>query len=812
LYEQYYEIHFVQGNEEMMHIFKEHSDYKNSNALVVRRLRKSYLKMKGKCTIPVTHSILSAINIIIKNMSRTHFQSYLFLSIFLGAFLFVGNTFAATCAPTSLTQVSFGQSGANVANLQQCLIDAGYGIPAGATGYYGAQTQTAVKEFYRARLNIGDWDGNSVGPQGRSQLGVSTPTPPRQSTQNKPTGEATSKEYSYKKVASKDELLSYIDTPDTAYYATGIGAADIAEESFAPSAPTNAVARNGDESSDVTKQASRVSTTNVQVSGIDEPDVVKTDGESIFISPRANLYHRDVFTTMAVDSATDERMMPPVNYVAPTTKVVDAFPLSELSLISKDAIKESGEMLLVNNMLLIFTYENIVAYDITDPENPKKKWDRKYGENVQLTTARAKDGVVYVVTATYLRRDRPCPVVPLIGAGMTLPCSSVWVPEHLENLNTSYSILALDPRDGTVEKDITLAGKADNTVVAMFEDNVYVTHRESGGRLATMLDFLEFEAKDLLAATTVARITTIRGYDISDESKIQEIEKLVETEMAGKSDNEALRIQTEIQNRMQDYLTKHMRDIDRTVISRIAVDTLTIKETKSIPGHLLNQFSLDEYNGYVRLAVTVGERWGGGTQVNDVYVLNGSLEIVGRVLDLGFTEQVYSARFIGDRGYVVTFRQIDPFYVFDLSDPLNPKMTGELKIPGYSSYLEAIDRNTVLGVGRDGGNVKLSLFDVSNPALPVERSVYTLTESWSEVENNHHAFLRDSQYKVVFIPASNGGYVISYENNKLSLKAAVSGYDVRRAVFIDEYFYVVGDEKITVLNENTWKEEKTLSL
>lgn len=748
-------------------------------------------------------------------MSRTHFQSYVFLSFFFGLFLFAGNIHAATCVPGSLTQVSFGQSGANVANLQQCLIDAGYGIPAGATGYYGVQTQTAVKEFYRARLSISDWDGNSVGPQGRSQFGVTVSTTPRQSTQNKPTGEAKSKEYSYKKVSSEDELLTYIDTPDTAYFATGIGASVDTEESFAPPVPMSAAARDADESSNATQHSSsRVSTTNVQVSGIDEPDIVKTDGENIYISPRTNgPYFREIFTTMAVDSTTDERMMmPPVDYVAPTTKVVDAFPLSELSLISEDAIKESGEMLLVDNMLLIFTYENIVAYDVTDPENPKKKWDRKYGENVQLTTARAKDGVVYVVTSTYLRRDRPCPVVPLVGAGMTLPCSSVWVPEHLENLNTSYSILALDPTDGTVEKDITLVGKADNTVVAMFEDNIYVTHHESSGRLVTMLDFLEFEVKDLVSEAARTRITTIRGYDISDESKIQEIEKLLETEMAGKSDNEALRIQTEIQNRMQDYLTKHMRDIDRTVISRIAVDTLTIKETKSIPGHLLNQFSLDEYNGYVRLAVTVGERWGGGTQVNDVYVLNGSLEIVGRVLDLGFTEQVYSARFIGNRGYVVTFRQTDPFYVFDLSDPLNPKMTGELKIPGYSSYLEAIDENTVLGVGRDGQNVKLSLFDVRNPALPVERAVYTLTESWSEVENNHHAFLRDSEYKVVFIPASNGGYVLSYENNKLSLKAAVSGYDVRRAIFIDEYFYVVGDEKITVLNENTWKEEETLEL
>lgn len=759
-------------------------------------------------------SFNSILNLLIyyfsKNMMVKHIQSYMcVLSIVLGTILIVGEVQAATCSAGNLTRVVFGQSNAHVANLQQCLIDAGFGIPAGATGYYGTQTQTAVKEFYRTRLNLSDWDGMSVGPQGRTALGSAVRNTPTQVPQ-KPTGEAKSKVYAYKKASSASDLVQYIDASDGSYY-TGAGMMDTVTVNVAPPMPMNAVARESDGSGDKST-ATRFSATNAQVSGIDEPDVVKTDGKSIFVSTRASSpYFRGTIGMTAIDTM-PERIMPPVDYVPPTTKVVDAFPLSELSVISKDAIAETGEMLLLDDILLIFTSEKIVAYDVSEPESPKKKWDRKYGENVRLTTARAKDGTVYLVTSTYLRRDNPCPVVPLIGAGLILPCNRVWIPEKIEHINTSYSVLALDPEDGNVEQEITFAGKADNTVVAMFEDNIYVTHRETSGGLETTLDFLEYEIKDLLSESARAQIAKIRGYDISDQSKMQEIGNLIEAEYSTKSNNEALRIKTEIENRMQDYLTKHARDIDRTVISRIDLDTLTIEATKSIPGHLLNQFSLDEYNGYVRLAVTIGERWGGGTQVNDVYVLNSELEIVGKVLDLGLTEQVYSARFIGDRGYVVTFRQIDPFYVFDLSDPLNPKMTGELKIPGYSSYLEAIDRNTVLGVGRDGGNVKLSLFDVSDPTNPVESSVYTLKESWSEVENNHRAFLRDGEYKVVFIPASNGGYVLSYDNNKLSLKAAVSGYGVRRAVFIDEYFYVVGDEKITVLNENTWKEEKVLEL
>jgi inhibitor of cysteine peptidase len=738
--------------------------------------------------------------------------SVLMLCLSLVSTVRVESALAATCTPQSLVATAYGQTSGAVTNLQQCLIDAGYSIPAGATGYFGAQTQTAVKEFYRTQLNISDWDGRSVGPQGRSMLQSRVQTGGNKPTGGTSTGEAKAKAYAYKKVSSEAELLSYVQAESYYDLSFGVTALDVvARESLdsaaaAPLASANSVSKS---------ESSRVSTTNVQVAGIDEADIVKTDGEHLFISPQSRYFYfsRGVESTLAFeDSTSDPKMMPPISHEQPNTKVVDAFPLTDLAVVAKDAIAESGDMLLVDDVLVIFTYDTIVAYDVTNPKAPKKKWDRKYGENVQLVTARSTNGTVYLVTSTYLNRTNPCPVVPLINAGMILPCARVWVPEHLENLNTSYSILALNPENGNVTKDITLAGKADNTVVAMFEDAIYVTHRESSGTYETMMDFYESELTDLLSAGAVSRIKTIRGYDISASSKIHEIENVLQSEIEGKSTNETLRIQTEMGNRMENYLTKHMRDIDRTIVSRINVDTLTIQATKSIPGHLLNQFSLDEYNGYLRMAVTVGDRWGGGTQVNDVYVLNSALEIVGKVLDLGFTEQVYSARFIGNRGYVVTFRQTDPFYVFDLSDPLNPKMTGELKIPGYSSYLEVIDENTVLGVGREGGSVKIALFDVSNPALPTERAKYMLSESWSDVENNHHAFLKDSKHQVVFIPASSGGHILSYAENKLTLKAAVSGYDVRRAVYLDDYLYVIGDSKITVLNENTWKEEATLEI
>ena len=178
--------------------------------------------------------------------------------------------------------------------------------------------------------------------------------------------------------------------------------------------------------------------------------------------------------------------------------------------------------------------------------------------------------------------------------------------------------------------------------------------------------------------------------------------------------------------------------------------------------------------------------------------------------DLGLTERIYAARFIGDRAYVVTFRQTDPFYVIDLSNPSAPKMVGELKIPGYSAYLEPIDSDTILGVGRESSQVKVALFDVTNPAMPVEKSKYSLQESWTDVESNHHAFLKDDRHRVVFLPGRQGGYVLSYDG-QLSLKAAISGFGVVRAVYLDDYFYIIGDSKISVLDENGWATVKDLT-
>jgi uncharacterized secreted protein with C-terminal beta-propeller domain len=177
---------------------------------------------------------------------------------------------------------------------------------------------------------------------------------------------------------------------------------------------------------------------------------------------------------------------------------------------------------------------------------------------------------------------------------------------------------------------------------------------------------------------------------------------------------------------------------------------------------------------------------------------------------LGLTEQIYSVRFIEDKGFIVTFRQTDPFYVLDLSNPEKPELKGQLKIPGYSSYLHPITKDKILGIGKEGSNVKISLFDVSDPEKPTEISKYNLDEYWSDILNTHHAFLLDEKHQIFFLPGGRGGYIFSYKGDKLELKRAVSDINAKRAIYINDYLYIIGDNKIVVLNELNWEKINAL--
>ena len=171
-----------------------------------------------------------------------------------------------------------------------------------------------------------------------------------------------------------------------------------------------------------------------------------------------------------------------------------------------------------------------------------------------------------------------------------------------------------------------------------------------------------------------------------------------------------------------------------------------------VEGTVLNQFSMSEKDGYLRIATTrpqVSEESVSESFVTVMQERDSKLVGIGAVGNLGKGEQIYAVRFIGDRGYVVTFRQTDPLYVIDLSDPARPAIRGELKIPGFSNYLHPVGDHLLLGIGQDAdeqGRVKglqVSLFDVADPSAPKRLHQKTLgsTASSSQAQFDHHAFL-----------------------------------------------------------------------
>ncbi|MYF43406.1 MAG: hypothetical protein F4216_08950 [Acidimicrobiaceae bacterium] len=202
----------------------------------------------------------------------------------------------------------------------------------------------------------------------------------------------------------------------------------------------------------------------------------------------------------------------------------------------------------------------------------------------------------------------------------------------------------------------------------------------------------------------------------------------------------------------------------RTSVHRfdISGDAAAYASSGEVLGVIRNQFSLSEHNGYLRVVTTVGDPWGEESE-SHVRVLSTDGDVlmeVGSVGDIGRGENVQSVRFVGDIGYVVTFRQIDPFYTIDLSDPTDPRILGELKIPGFSSYLHPISDTLVLGVGSDAdeeGRVtgaKVSLFDVSDLTEPLEVAVWTAPDGWNDIGWDHRAFLWWAPEELAVMPVT----------------------------------------------------------
>jgi uncharacterized secreted protein with C-terminal beta-propeller domain len=210
---------------------------------------------------------------------------------------------------------------------------------------------------------------------------------------------------------------------------------------------------------------------------------------------------------------------------------------------------------------------------------------------------------------------------------------------------------------------------------------------------------------------------------------------------------------------------------EKTLIHRIGIQgqDLKYRAMGEVPGRVLNRFSMDEFNGHFRIATTKGWSWGSEQSRNMVHVLDMALEPTGTLDNIAPGEQIYSARFMGTRLYLVTFRQVDPFYVIDMHDAENPQILGELKIPGYSTYLHPYDEDHIIGLGMDGSSVKIALFNVTDVQNPTELDTWSFGNGYGYSDSlalrDPHAFMFSREKNLLVIPIS--GYYHNrgqYEN------------------------------------------------
>ena len=266
---------------------------------------------------------------------------------------------------------------------------------------------------------------------------------------------------------------------------------------------------------------------------------------------------------------------------------------------------------------------------------------------------------------------------------------------------------------------------------------------------------------------------------------------------------------------------------------------LVLEAETKIPGMIINQFSLDEYNGNLRIAVTKYNNNSSEDTSNNLYILDSKLSVIGSIENMAEGEEIYSVRFMGNKGYIVTFKQVDPLFVIDLSNPINPSVVGELKIPGYSSYLHPYDENHIIGIGYNttetsygstvNDGIKLSMFDVSNPTNPIEmfNTVIGDKHTNTSATYDHKAVMFSKEKNIIAIP------IVQY-NRKYESKAVIYNIDfengfnqlgeieeesdnityrrIERIIYVGSNYYTFSNKWVNVSDMKTFETIKNIEL
>ncbi|MBT4327156.1 MAG: copper amine oxidase [Candidatus Nitrosopelagicus sp.] len=572
-----------------------------------------------------------------------------------------------------------------------------------------------------------------------------------------------------KQISSQNELKEILTSSSLFseyYYDTRVEREVVFNESVVDSASSDGVVPLGAPEAKSSIQSGTISysTTNVQVKNVDEPDYLKNDDKYVYIVSKNTL------------------------------SIIDAYPAEDAKVILKIALDIESQyiqnMFLNEDRLVIFyngqseeetisefdfiprrSYDSVthaLIVDVSDKENPTILKD--YSIDGHYSNARMIGDYAYFVTSNYVNHQFPrLPVIMEDSVRIMTPDAFYF--DNAENFSNFNTLTAIDIFGDTINSESFLMGHTGSFYVS--EDNFYLTYQKimpSG--------FYENSAQDrffevilpLLPNDIQEQIKSIsNNSSLNPSIQWMEISELMQ-ESYNKMDKVTKeKLFEKIKDALNEYDTKSQEDTRKTVIHKISIDEEKIEYVAKgeVPGRLLNQFSMDQSGDRFRVATTteIYTQYEGTIRSNAVYVLDEQLNIVGELEDIAPEESIFSARFMGDRLYLVTFQQIDPFFVIDLSSD-TPKILGELKIPGFSNYLHPYDEEHVIGVGRDTKEiennrvkqlgVKIALFnvaDVSNPKV-LDDHVIGDGSTQSEALYNHKAFFFDKSRNVLSIPIS----------------------------------------------------------
>ena len=407
--------------------------------------------------------------------------------------------------------------------------------------------------------------------------------------------------------------------------------------------------------------------------------------------------------------------------------------------------------------------------DVSDKEEPEIIKD--YTIDGHFRDARMIGDFVYFVTNKNI--DYQYPQLPIImDRSEPLMVPDAFYFDNVERFSNFNTLTAIDVFGDTINSETFLMGYSGTIYVS--ENNFYLTYQQN-----LPYGFYQESARDrffdvvvpLLPQEIQDQIRTIQqDSSLSSARQWAEISEVLQESYNTMSQNQKEKLFEDIRKALADYDRKIQEESLKTIIHKISIDKekLEYQAKGSVPGRLLNQFSMDENRDRFRIATTVEyySPYTGMVRSNAVYVLDEGLKIVGGIDNVAPDESIFSARFMGDRLYLVTFQQIDPFFVIDLSTD-TPKILGELKIPGFSNYLHPLDGEHVIGVGRDTkevGNgrvqqlgVKIAIFDVSDVSSPEVLDDYIIGDSstYSEALHNHKAFFYDAKRSILSMPISS---------------------------------------------------------